>query len=235
MQHVVDLFMDTLWNNPEIFYVAKQVRYKESRFNNRMVQSANLVGISYAIRSQQLPLCQKKLDEEVKKALAYAGKESRPEWIALKLHDYIIQTCEYDIAAAEKNDESIAARTAYSVFVRHQAVCEGYTMAYRYLLNAVRIQSEEIVSEAMNHCWNYVNINGRWYHVDVTYDDPVFVGNSGGIFSRIMGGLAKNMNGISRKHFLMSDNKACQTGHHGWTTGGLPPALDKTYDNLNWI
>lgn len=233
MQQVLDLYLDVLWNNPEIFYIAKKVRYKESRFDDGTVRYAILAGIPYAVQSQSLQSCRQKLEEEVSKALAYAGKESEPERIALRLHDYIVQTCEYDLAAAEKQDGSVAARTAYSVLVRHKAVCEGYTMAYRYLLNAVRIQSEEIVSDAMDHCWNYVNIRGRWYHVDVTFDDPVFVGNRENLLSprRIVS--AKNT--ISKKHFLMSDDTARHTGHHGWTTRGLPPALDKTYDNLNWI
>ena len=74
----------------------------------------------------------------------------------------------------KNNDNSPLARTAYIVLVRHKAVFEGYTMAYRYLLNAVGIQSEEIISKEMNHCWNYVQLNGKWYHLDVTYDDPDF-------------------------------------------------------------
>ena len=106
-------------------------------------------------------------------------------------------------------------------------------MAYRYLLRKFNIQSEEIISDEMNHCWNYVNIRGRWYHVDVTYDDPVWVGNDGRRL-RSNGTLFAETANVSRKHFLMSDFKAFQTAHYGWTTKGLPPAKDKVYDDKNW-
>ena len=27
-----------------------------------------------------------------------------------------------------------------------------------------------------NHAWNYVQINGKWYAVDATWDDPIIIG-----------------------------------------------------------
>ena len=27
------------------------------------------------------------------------------------------------------------------------------------------------------HAWNYVNIDGKWYAIDVTWDDPIIIGN----------------------------------------------------------
>ena len=105
-------------------------------------------------------------------------------------------------------------------------------MAYRYLLQKFNILSEEIVSDKMNHCWNYVNIRGRWYHVDVTYDDPVFISAGGTLLGKFLEQSVPRT--ISRKHFLMSDDKARRTDHSEWETKGLPPALDRSYDDKNW-
>ena len=106
-------------------------------------------------------------------------------------------------------------------------------MAYRYLLQKFNIPCEEIISEEMMHCWNYVYIRGNWYHVDVTHDDPVFVDSIGGILT---GGLNSLSGGtrISRNHFLMSDEKARRNNHSGWTTNGLPPAANTIFDNRDW-
>ena len=120
-------------------------------------------------------------------------------------------------------------------------------MAYRHLLNAVGIQSEEVISEEMNHCWNYVRLNEKWYHVDVTYDDPVVTSGAAGqdMISRFMNSLEKDIhkwmdsmsikivsrNAVSHENFLMSDARARETKHYGWKIrGGLPPATDTRYD-----
>ena len=132
-----------------------------------------------------------------------------------------MKICEYDKQAADNNDSSPLARTAYSVLVRHLAVCEGYTMAYRYLLEKVGIKSEEIVSEKMRHCWNYVLIIDSWYHVDVTWDDPIFL-------------TRRYQNTISHRYFMMSDDKAKRNKHHGWECRGLPPATNHDFDNRKW-
>ena len=145
-----------------------------------------------------------------------------PEERARILHDSIVKCCEYDREAADNDDDSPAARTAYSVLVRHKAVCEGYTMAYRYLLNLARIQSEEIISDAMEHCWNYVFIGGHWYHVDVTWDDPVYANG------------VPNDIAISHEYFLLSDAAIARKDHKSWSTRGLPPADDTTFDGKDW-
>lgn len=94
-------------------------------------------------------------------------------------------------------------------------------MAYRYLLSRVGIKSEEVLSDEMNHCWNYVLLGDNWYHVDVTWDDS---GSRDGSRSR----------NLSRDNFLMSDAKARDKDHHDWDVRGLPPATDSTYDNRDW-
>ena len=38
-------------------------------------------------------------------------------------------------------------------------------------LNTLGIQNYKITSE--NHIWNLVNLEGTWYHLDMTWDDPV--------------------------------------------------------------
>ena len=233
-QKLMELYMDVLWDSPAIFHVSRSIQFQAERYSDGTVSFAKLTGIKYAISKSEYQECKLKLEAEVKKATACAAGESAPEMIALRLHDYIVRVCDYDLDAAERHDDSPLARTVYSVLVRKKAVCEGYTMAYRHLLQQFNIMSEEILSDEMKHCWNYVNIRGKWYHVDVTFDDPVFIGEDGGPLARGGAFLARAVSGISREHFLMSDDKARRTDHYGWTTKGLPPADDKTFDNRIW-
>ena len=106
--------------------------------------------------------------------------------------------------------------------IRHLAVCEGYTMAYRYLLGEAGMRSEEVISDKMNHCWNYVQIGDCWYHVDVTWDDPVYQGRK------------SDDDRISHEYFLLSDARILEKKHYDWDVRGLPPAADTKYDGSSW-
>ena len=95
-------------------------------------------------------------------------------------------------------------------------------MAYRYLLAKAGIRAEEVLSEKMCHCWNYVNIGESWYHVDVTWDDPIYAGKN------------PDEDPISHDFFLLSDSAIQAKKHYGWDVRGLPAAADTQYDGRKW-
>ena len=229
---ILDLYMNVLWNTPEVFYVPKRIRYQDVHYNDGTVKHAKLTGIQYSIRPSEYESCWKQLKQEMARALNSVRGITSPEIIALRLHDHLVRICDYDLNAADHPRTSAPARSAYSVLVRRKAVCEGYTMAYRLLLNAAGILSEEIVSDKMNHCWNYVYLRGHWYHVDVTFDDPIWVNRAGAGRSGVVP--APPGAPVCHDNFLMSDRKARHTGHTGWSTRGLPPADDTSFDCRRW-
>ena len=80
---------------------------------------------------------------------------------------------EYDSAGGDD-----LRRTAYDAIVNGHAVCQGYSNAlYRMLLEAGvdnRIIFGEGVDNSgarMAHTWNIVDLYGKYYYVDVTWDD----------------------------------------------------------------
>ena len=215
---ICETLNDVLFNHPEIFYVSKSHKYQQWEDKDGKTTRFLLLDFQYGIKKSDYARCKKELEHEAANALAEANAVSGSVRKALALHDYIVRICEYDTEAAGNNDLSPLARTAYSVLVRRKAVCEGYAMAYRYLLNLANIQAEEMRSKDMCHVWNYVKIEGEWYHVDVTHDDPVYLGR-------------KPVNEqISREHFLLSDNALQAKGHHGWQRRGLPLADNTRFD-----
>lgn len=94
------------------------------------------------------------------------------------VHDYLIDTIEYDVEAG-KNVYNV-----YGALVNKQAVCEGYARTYKLLLDELGIPciiacgtGRNRNGETESHAWNYVQIDNNWYAVDVTWDDPVIIGN----------------------------------------------------------
>lgn len=103
--------------------------------------------------------------------------------IAQQVHDKLIDLVTYDDEVAERNANDLA-HTAYGCLVAdssgspHHAVCDGYAMAYAYLLqqcdiNAIVMTGKggATAADADGHAWNLVELDGEWYEVDATWDD----------------------------------------------------------------
>ena len=88
------------------------------------------------------------------------------------LHNWLIANAHYDVTLAE--------HSANGVLVRGTGVCESYAKAYKLLLDKAGVPNRYVSGSANNgegngfegHAWNLVKINGWWYHVDTTWDDP---------------------------------------------------------------
>jgi len=92
---------------------------------------------------------------------------------AAALHDYLAVNTEYDYDNLHAGKVPTVSHNAYGALVNGIAVCEGYALAYKYLLGKAGIESYIVTSKTMNHAWNMVKLDGKYYHVDVTFDDPV--------------------------------------------------------------
>jgi transglutaminase-like putative cysteine protease len=97
----------------------------------------------------------------------------------LAIHDYIIDNCRYDVSGYKTNDIPPESYSAYGALCLGVAVCEGYAEAAMLLLNRAGVECRIVtgISRGEGHAWNMVKIDGAYYHLDVTWDDPV--GNSG--------------------------------------------------------
>lgn len=94
--------------------------------------------------------------------------------LELALHDWICKTTTYDHDAATDPDAHPLAFTAYGALVEGKAVCEGYARAAQLLLNTFGIEATLVIGTDQtksDHMWNLVKIDGKWYHLDLTWDD----------------------------------------------------------------
>ena len=94
------------------------------------------------------------------------------------VHDYLVDTITYDSSLSKENIYNI-----YGALINRECVCEGYARAFKYLLDQLNIPCVLVIGtgtnsqgETENHAWNYVQLNGIWYAVDTTWDDPVVIG-----------------------------------------------------------
>ena len=112
------------------------------------------------------------VNARIKKILAGLQLEGKNRVEQVKLiHDYIAQNVTYD--------NSLTRYTAYDGLVSsyRSTVCQGYALIFYKMCTEVGIPCRMITgygwsgSSSIPHAWNIVKINGKWYHVDTTWDD----------------------------------------------------------------
>lgn len=95
-----------------------------------------------------------------------------------QVNDWIVDALSYDQTLNRTNTRNI-----YGAFIEKQVVCEGYAKAFQYIMDGLEIPCILVSGTASNsegkteaHLWNYVQIEGNWYAVDVTWNDPIIQG-----------------------------------------------------------
>lgn len=193
------LLAEVLNEHPELFYVypvLSFIYYQYSQTERRIQSLCFYYKNSYSDEDKQA------YSRALQDATAMIEEDMTQEEKALALHDYLAQHCAY--AYREYLDDTLTMEShvydAFGALVKKRAVCQGYAEAYSALCNYVGIPCELVSSRPMNHAWNVVCIDGNWYHVDVTGDDPAW-----------------NLEGRARhKYFLVSDTEMENRGHYGW-------------------
>ena len=88
-------------------------------------------------------------------------------------HNYIIDNTVYDSNYLETNLNDIdnPSHKALGPLFFGKALCGGYADVMAIFLNRLNIPNYRISSS--DHIWNFVYLDNNWYHLDLTWDDPV--------------------------------------------------------------
>lgn len=86
-------------------------------------------------------------------------------------HDYIINNSKYDKDRSDKKLVQYDSDTAYGNLIQGYGLCGGYTDSMALFLDKIGVKNFKVASD--NHVWNAVLLDNVWYHLDLTWDDPV--------------------------------------------------------------
>ena len=216
-----DIFYSAVSENPDIFYVLSNVINVTATYGGTVVR----IQPQYTFDKAEIPAAVERFNKAAEKILS--GVDSSWDEItkARYIHDMLAQYTEYalDYASISNSDpdfyEKMRIYNAYGALVDNKAVCEGYTMAYDYLLSRVGVRGCYVRSAVARHAWSMVQIGGKYYHVDVTHDDPIY----------------DNLGRANHNNFLKSDAFFAADGdenHVKWIFG--EKADDTSLDNMWW-
>ncbi len=151
------------------------------------------------------------------------------------IHDFILKTITYAEKESNlelKKENYLRIYDLYGALVDGYAVCEGYTKLFQYLCYQTGINATFVLGESENesHSWNTVEIGGKWYHVDTTWDDGSTQGTP--LYSYF--NLTTSQ--ISKNHLIDDDNVAVPTAnsttHSFANTFGI--AINKNFGPQNF-
>ncbi|MCI8280952.1 MAG: leucine-rich repeat protein [Lachnospiraceae bacterium] len=148
-------------NHPEYFYLNSSYNYSYDKSSN-IVTELRLTYKATAPKVNEMVAAYNSKVEEIISGV-------NPSWSdlekALYVNDYLALHCEYD--------NSHTYHSSYDALIGQKAVCQGYALAFFELMKQLGIPCELVTSDRLNHAWNLVQIGNYWYHVDVTWNDPV--------------------------------------------------------------
>lgn len=137
-----------------------------------------------------IPAMEATLNHTVDEIVSAANQLNSDYEKALFVHDFIVTNCKYDMntyftSAFSQNSQNFShAYSAYGCLVNRTAVCSGYARAYLLLMNRLGIECGFVTGIGTNdstsgdHAWNYIKLDGDYYFVDVTWDDPIMLGGT---------------------------------------------------------
>ncbi len=95
------------------------------------------------------------------------------------IHDWLVNNVEYDTTGYNSGNIADTSYTAEGLFATRVAVCDGYAKAFTAMASRAGFDVIHVTGLGYNgtvtesHAWNQIKWNGKWYNVDVTWDDPV--------------------------------------------------------------
>lgn len=180
------------YDNPEIFYLSPNKMYLNIETTTRNSTTTYYVYIDNGNEANYLT-DEFSSEAQVNQAIArieqvknkLVQNRSGNTYQDIKMvHDYLVDNVSYDTSISKPNIYNV-----YGALVNGEAVCEGYARAFKYIMDEMGIPCTLVIGKGTNsegttenHAWNYVQLNGSWYAIDTTWDDPVIIG--GGTLSQ---------------------------------------------------
>lgn len=163
VQSAIDQAMSS---DPYLYYIIDSYAFS---YRGSISAAHVTVQMEYRETLQQTAYVNKRV-KEILKQIILPGMNSHEKVKAI--HDWVVLHLKYDA--------SYSKYTAYEGLQSGSAVCQGYSLlTYKLLLGAglnnkiVEGTAKAAGKAAQSHAWNLVQLEGRWYHLDTTWDDPV--------------------------------------------------------------
>lgn len=171
--------------------------------------------LSATIKVQQNYLTNAQLeqyvDNQVAQILSGLDPQSMTDFEKVKfVNDYIVKNTQYS------TDTVLSPHSAGAILKEGKGVCQGYALLALKMLRELGVETLYVVGEVHTgpHAWNLVKVEGNWYHLDTTWNDPL--PDRGSI--------------VGYQYFLINDTQM-RLDHH-WNQANYPKAQSSQFSYM---
>lgn len=166
-KELAEIYFMVRLDNPEIFYsVNFRYRYNQESGNAEIIPE-------YLFDKNKIKEHQKAMKSRVERLVRPAMQYSELEKVQY-IHDFICKNVRYDKLKKAYSHEIIGP------LGQGVGVCEGIAKTIKMLCEAMGIWCIIAISESnlekgvkYRHAWNIIQINGKYYHLDATFDNTL--------------------------------------------------------------
>lgn len=212
-----NVYDDYVWTSSKrsVATVDASGRIKAKKAGKTVITATN----AYGTFKYKVSVYKKNVKNRVKqvKNLAISKKMSDYEKVKA-VHNWMIRNISYDYKNYLKRTLPYKVYTVEGALLDKKCVCQGYALAFKKLMDEYGVACVVVTGTAGGggHAWNMVRIGGKWYHIDVTWDDPITDGT--GVNTKIYYTYFLKSTSYMNKH------------EHSFTIRSYPRCNSKKYD-----
>ena len=199
---------------------------KLSCYYSRNTGLAVAIGLEYCT-AQDVAAMQVKLDQLMDQANTLCQTDLEKVFY---VHEWLVQNIAYD--REHLSDDVQDDHNLRGALLDGTAVCDGYAKTYALTLRKLGITGVLVTSKDIGHAWNMVELDGNWYQVDCTWDDPVDGSDQLGYCMHKH--LLCTTEGMNTNHNDDGDDSVAFDLENLGTQNIVNLATDDTYENTWW-
>ena len=201
-----------LADHPEFFWIDSSVQAKESSFTGKVVGYQ----LSTTVDIENRDFLRTQLEAAADECISRIDPDVSDYQKIKQVYEYLIDMVDYDGSSPDNQN-------IQSALLNHRSVCAGYAKAFQYILHRMGMFCTYVTGSTVSggdHGWNIVRIDGNYYHVDVTWGDPVFVNTQE----------ASGTGGAMNYNYLCCTDAELYKTHIPKASVPLPECIDDSYN-----
>lgn len=165
-----EIMEEILVDRPDLFYIEPIFIYTSESKDGGKSYVVSDITFKYKYKANEI---QSKKDDFEKRINDIVDNipfinEVEDKYKVILIHDYLVLNFDYD--------HTLKSSDAYTILTTGKGTCQAYYGLMKCILDKIGIESSYVKSYILNHIWNSVKIDEKWYMVDCTWDDIEKVG-----------------------------------------------------------
>lgn len=181
---IIEAVRGVYFDHPEFCWFTGTCQYTYDEYSGKVSSVTLAEGRGLCCSPSEIRTIQEEAENAAADIIQEAQKKTSDFEKVLYVHDALVNSIDYDQELAARRGDNESSRDSlkcsmYGALVDKGTVCQGYTLAFEYIVKQLGFECAYVSGSVASgsHAWNLIKLDGDYYYVDVTWDDPIFDGD----------------------------------------------------------